>query len=372
MIKKRVVSIVMVIAILLTLAVIPTSFSAQNADVADSGATAADYNLTGNIKTGNILHAFNWTMKDLVKYAPEIAAAGYSAVQISPIQKTKVTANDGSYATDWWSFYQPIDMTIGNALGTASDLKAATTELHKYGIKVIADVVTNHVQNCEKKADINNINATLKSFTRNPNNLLQLNPTSDSSRENMTHKDMGGTLPDLNTGNKSYQNYVINNLLNPLADNGVDGFRFDAAKHIETPDDAQGSDYWPTVVNAIKSKNSNAFIYGEVLANAGKFNISSYTKYMSVTDYAYGETVRGALSSKNASSLVNYGYTGSSKNQNVLWVESHDTFCDQKSTSLTKKQQILGWAAIGARADAPALYLVRLCAFCANWRCFPY
>ncbi len=357
---KKVVSLLMVVAVLLTLTVIPATFSAKTADeVAPTSASATnDYNLTNTVQQGNILHAFNWRMRDLVKYADEIAAAGYSTVQISPIQATKATVNDGSYATDWWSFYQPTDMKVGNALGTAAELKTATTELHKRGIKVIADVVTNHVMNCESKADVNRIAASVKQYVRR-GPLSGLQPTSDSSRDAMTKNDMGGQLPDLKTENKDYQNYVINNLLNPLCDNGVDGFRFDAAKHIETPDDSNGSDYWPTITNAIKNKNSNAFIYGEVLANAGKFNITSYTKYMSVTDYAYGDTVRGALSSKNASGLVNYGYSGSQKKDNVLWVESHDTFCDQKSTSLSKKQQIVGWAAIGARADAPALFFVR-------------
>ena len=355
--KKKVVSLLMVIAMLLTMVIVPASYSAATADVAETSATN-DYNLAANVQSGNILHAFNWRMRDLVKYAPEIAAAGYTSVQISPIQKTKATANDGSYATDWWAFYQPTDMTVGNALGTAAELKAATTELHKYGIKVIADVVTNHVQNCENKADANNINSTLKSYCRHvPTGKMP--PTADSDRNAMTQNDLGGTLTDLNTEDTNYQNYVINNLINPLSDNGVDGFRFDAAKHIATPDDPVHSTYWTNITNAIKNKNSNAFIYGEVLDNAGKFNISSYTRFMSVTDFRYGNTVRGALGSKNASALVDYGYSGSSKGQNVLWVESHDTFCDQVSTSLSKKQQIVGWAAIGARKDAPALFFVR-------------
>lgn len=362
MFSKKNVSILLVIAMLVAMLVIPGSFAAKNVEITDvSVNTASDYNLSQNVQGGNILHAFNWSMTDLVKYAPEIAAAGYSSVQISPIQKTKATANDGSYATDWWSFYQPTDMKIGNALGTEAELKAACAELHKYGIKVVADVVTNHVQNCESKTDANNIAETIRNsgWIRRGTTATNLVATSDNSREAMTQNDMGKQLPDLNTGNKAYQNYVINNLLIPLLNAGVDGFRFDAAKHIETPDDSTGSDYWPTVTSAIKNKKSDAYIYGEVLANAGKFNISSYTKYINVTDYAYGNTVRAALNSKNASNLVNYGYTGSQKSQNVIWIESHDTFCDKTSTSLTKKQQILGWAAIGARADAPALFFVR-------------
>lgn len=353
---KKVVSMILVVIIMLTVAVVPATFSAADTDIAD---TSIDYNLAPNIQSGNILHAFNWRMRDLVKYAPEIAQAGYTSVQISPIQASKAAGNAGSYATDWWSFYQPTDMTIGNALGTATELKAATTELHKYGVKVIADVVTNHVQNCVSRKDTANVAQTLKDNARR--DLLNHNySTSDNNRAAQVTYDLGGELPDMNTGSKTYQNYVINNLLNPLADNGVDGFRFDAAKHIETPDDGSlASDYWPTITSAIKSKNSNAYIYGEVLATGGQFQIGSYTKYINVTDYAYGNTVRGALNSKNASSLANYGYSGSSKNQNVLWVESHDTFCDNTSTGLTKTQQILGWAIVGSRAEAPGLFLVR-------------
>ena len=135
---KKVVSLIMVVIMMLTVAIVPATFSAADTDTAAT--SAIDYNLASNIQSGNILHAFNWRMRDLVKYAPEIAQAGYTSVQISPIQATKAAANAGSYATDWWSFYQPTDMTIGNALGTAAELKAATTELHKYGIKVVAEI----------------------------------------------------------------------------------------------------------------------------------------------------------------------------------------------------------------------------------------
>ena len=357
---KKVVSLIMVLAMMLTIAIIPGAFTAADVDSASVGTD--DYALAPNIQSGNILHAFNWRMRDLVKYADEIAAAGYTTVQISPIQKTKATSNDGAYATDWWSFYQPTDMTVGNALGTEEELQTAVAALHDVGVKVIADVVTNHAANCQDKDEVNEVVSIMRSTSKGARHNLLNHPmvTSDSSRQNQVQGDLGGQLPDMNTGNKEYQNYIINNLLNPLCNAGVDGFRFDAAKHIETPDDGSyASDYWPTVTSAIKAKNSGAYIYGEVLASGGKFNISSYTKYMNVTDYAYGNVVRAALSSKNTSALSNYGYTGSSKSQNVLWLESHDNFCDYTSTALTQKQQILGWAIVGSRAEAPALFYIR-------------
>ena len=358
---KKVVSLIMVLAMLLTVCVIP-GFSAAPADTAATAAAAQDYALAPDVQSGNILHAFNWRMSDIVKYADEIAAAGYTTVQISPIQATKATKNDGAYATDWWCFYQPTGMEIGNALGTEAELQAATAALHDRGIKVIADVVTNHAQNCKSRDDTRLVNSIMSSTSKGARHSLLTHPivASDNSRQNQVQGDLDGELPDMNTANKDYQNYIINTLLNPLADDGVDGYRFDAAKHIETPSDGSyASDYWPTITSAIRTKNSNAYIYGEILDSAGKFNITDYTQYINVTDWSYGNTVRNALSSKNASSLVNYGYSGSSKGQNVLWVESHDNFCSGASTALTQKEQILGWAIVGSRKDAPALFYVR-------------
>lgn len=40
--------------------------------------------------------------------------------------------------------YQPNDFIIGNGLGDAEALKSLCAEAHKYGVKVIVDVVANH------------------------------------------------------------------------------------------------------------------------------------------------------------------------------------------------------------------------------------
>ncbi|MBQ7133764.1 MAG: starch-binding protein [Ruminococcus sp.] len=359
MFTRRILSMVLCILMLVSLVVVPaTVVSAAEAD------NVKGYNLPADVHDGNILHAFNWKLKEVTQYAEEIAAAGYTAVQISPIQLTKDTTNDGAYANDWWCFYQPRDLAIGNELGDEEDLKEMCDTLDDYGIKVVCDVVANHVQNCTNKAEAALINPTLKSYLRNTSGTV-LKPYVDTTRAGHTTTDLNSQLPDLDTSNKDYQNYLIN-YLNTLADCGVDGFRFDAAKHIETPDDgAVASDFWPTITGAILKKNPDAFIYGEVLGLNGLLPITAYTKYIDVTDFAYGTVVRNALKSKKASnSLANYGYTGSQKADNVLWLESHDTFTTNpanadSSNFLSIDQQIVGWAVVGARKDAPALYLVR-------------
>ncbi len=359
MFTKRILSLIICVLMMASLVVVPaTTVSAQTTD------NVVGYNLPADVHDGNILHAFNWKLKEVTQYAQEIAEAGYTAVQVSPIQCTKDTTNDGAFANDWWCFYQPTDLAIGNELGNEADLIEMCSTLETYGIKVIVDVVANHVQNSTNKTEANKVNATLKSYLRNPSG-TKLIPYNDSTRKGHTTTDLNSQLPDLDTSNKDYQNYLIG-YLNTLADCGVDGFRFDAAKHIETPEDGEvASDFWPTVTSAIFEKNPDAFVYGEVLGLNGLVPITAYTKYMEVTDFAYGGVVRSALKSQKASAtLGNYGYTGSAKEDNVLWLESHDTFTTNPSDSgssnkLTIAQQVVGWAVVGARKDAPALYLVR-------------
>ena len=78
-----------------------------------------------------------------------------------------------------------------------------------------------------------------------------------SDRYDMVMHD-NSNLPDLNTGNSKIQTMVYD-MLCEAVDCGVDGFRFDAAQNIEVPDEtdnvmgAFGSDFWPTVMNGVKS-----------------------------------------------------------------------------------------------------------------------
>ena len=69
-------------------------------------------------------------------------------------------------------------------------------------------------------------------------------------------------LWDLNTQNQYVADRMQDFLKTAVAD-GVDGFRFDAAKHVELPTevfDNKTSNYWNTILN-----NGSQFQYGEVL-----------------------------------------------------------------------------------------------------------
>ena len=104
-------------------------------------AWAADneYGLKDNIQDGVILHCFDWTYEQIKEELPNIAAAGFSAVQTSPAHPREPAG------AAWYMLYQPYDYKVGeNGLGTKEGLTALCSEAHQYGVKVIVDVVANH------------------------------------------------------------------------------------------------------------------------------------------------------------------------------------------------------------------------------------
>lgn len=329
-------------------------------------AKAAETTVT-DIQDGVTLHCWNWSFTEIEANMETIAALGYSAVQTSPIQVAKQATKEYP-CNDWWVFYQPADFAIDNsgnsALGTKAEFVKMCQTAHQYGIKVIVDVVANHMGNQTANDLAPTIIADLKNDTSCWHDIKK-NTTNYSDRFNVTQYCMAG-LPDLNTGNDKVQTYVLN-FLKECIDAGADGFRFDGAKHIETPDDSNcASDFWPTVVNgattyAKNSRGIELYCYGEILDNpGGSLSINAYTKYMSVTDNTWGNMVLSTVvGGKNATSYTSYYHKKTDANKLVLWAESHDTFADGTTDGATEESINMAWALVAARADAMGLYLAR-------------
>ncbi|WP_313094052.1 starch-binding protein, partial [Streptococcus parasuis] len=158
------------------------------------------------------------------------------------------------------------------------------------------------------------------------------------------------------------QQYLLKFLKNAVSD-GADGFRYDAAKHIELPGEypnQYGSNFWNVILN-----NGSEFQYGEVLQD----NISrdaDYANLMSITASQYGHSIRDMLRNRNvnAGNLGNY-QAGVDPSKLVLWVESHDTYANGKTDSesesawMSDEDLKLGWAMITARAKGTPLFFSR-------------
>ena len=190
------------------------------------------YGLAKHMKNGAILHAWMWSFKTITQHMPEIAAAGYTSVQTEPMSKIKeVAANGKKFTENWYYVYQPTDTTIGNwVMGTEDDLKSLCNTAHKYGVRIIVDVVANHMT-----ATWGAIADRWKKSEYYHHDCNDGDVQDWNNRYQVTHCKLLG-LYDINTENTETANMMHDFLVQAVND-GVDGFRFDAAKHIELPDE---------------------------------------------------------------------------------------------------------------------------------------
>ncbi|GGI14461.1 hypothetical protein GCM10007377_11050 [Galliscardovia ingluviei] len=324
------------------------------------------YGLTQSMKNGAILHAWMWSFKTITNHMEEIAKAGYTSIQTEPMSHIKTNpANGKKFAENWYYVYQPASSSIGNfVVGTEDDLKEMTATAHKYGIRIIVDVVANHFTSDWNAIDPSWQDKNLFHARTNcpgPNG-EQINY---GNRWQVTQCHLLG-LWDINTQNQDAANRMQDFLVRAVND-GVDGFRFDAAKHVELPDElGSHSVYWDTIL-----QNGAQYQYGEVLQGDGGLNYKGYadifTKYShdggGNTASDYGKTVRAAIRSSNLSAgqISNISNGGAKDDQLVTWVESHDNYAnsDKESTYLNDYQLKMGWALVGSRKAGAPLYFNR-------------
>jgi len=338
----------LILIILLIMLTLVAACSPSEPDAIDEAAQEQ------SIQGGVILHAFCWSFNIIAENMADIAAAGYTAVQTSPITECIITHPQGGEGMNiggpngfWWYHYQPVSFNIGNfQLGTEEEFENMCRIADEYNVKIIVDAVVNH---CAASYDC--ISDEIKNI---PGGAFHAPARiTGSGRYQATQRQLLG-LWDLNTQNPYVQQEVLN-LLKRCIELGASGFRYDAAYHIELPEDnpAFASDFWPVVLD-----NGAEFQYGEVLGSA---EAEVYAKYMNVTDAGYGHTIVSAVRSGlfNASAMQRYSVNAPAS-QLVTWVESHDTFCNAGETSdLTEKQILYGWAVLCARNDSTPLYLSR-------------
>lgn len=306
--------------------------------------SANKYRLKDNIQDGVILHCFDWTYNDIKAELPKIAKAGFTSIQTSPAQPNGTGT--------WYWLYQPISFSIGtNGVGTKAELQSLCDEAEKYGIKIIVDVVANHL-----RGDHNNIDNDLK-----PSEYWHTfgGGIDWKNRWQVTHGSIG--MPDIATENPYVQQKVCN-YVQELKSVGVDGLRWDAAKHIGVP--SEGDDFWKSVTQY------GLYNYGEILGgpddrSTGNEDImKEYTDYISVTDSNYGKELRDSFNSGKApTSSGNWSEKGISNDKLLYWGESHDTWSNNKDWGFSNEmsQNVIdrAYAVAASRNKVTALYFSR-------------
>ena len=374
---KKIASLVVASALLTSSFAAITSVNAAEVDSAQTA--SADSTLRDKVGDGVMLHAFNWSYNTIKENLPAIAAAGYTTVQTSPVQQPKDYSTSGDVTGQWWKLYQPISFHIAEQswLGTKDDLKSLCDEADKYGIKIICDIVSNHIANADETRP-DSVSNQVKKYEpefykkRRTYTRTYKGDANDSSVQAVVQGHVS-KCPDLVTNDTAVQGYIIN-LLKECIDCGVDGFRFDAAKHIETEDDGEyASDYWKNITTSASSyytqkTGDDLYIYGEILNNCGADrSYSSYTKYINVTDNRTGDAVLYNVSKGKASTATNATYkSGVAASNAVLWAESHDTYEGNSgssgysnTSSVSDEDVVKAWAIVASRKDSTALFFAR-------------
>ena len=327
--------------------------------------------LAKEMNYGAILHAWMWSANTIKAHMDEIADAGYTSIQTVPMSTIKGPEHGMEFTENWYYVYQPSGTGIGNkVIGTEAEIKAMTEEAHKHGIRVIADAVINHftsdwnaVESSWKNS--NNFHSDWGNCGASGPGSIRGDAINYSNRWQVTQCHLLGLL-DLNTQSQSVANGMKDYLVRAVAA-GIDGFRYDAAKHIELPNEFdQYSPYYDTIL-----PNGAQYQYGEVLQGDSGLNAPAYPalfdKYSTNgggnTGSKYGGLMRAVVQDKNldAGRVGSLQGDGVRNNQLVTWVESHDTYANtnEYSSQLSAWQIRMGWGIVGSRAGGAPLFFNR-------------
>ena len=201
-----------------------------------------------------IVQLFNWPFKEITKVLPDLKELGYSHVHVSPAQASN------EHVWQWWGRYQPIDFSsIRGPLGNEDEFRKMNIEADKQGIKIIADVVLNHM------IDVRDMKGEYRDFVTFDGNKVvsekfpQFGPNDFHRRCHLNDNEITCWLDNSNADLKTESPHVrevAKNYLKELVALGVDGFRFDAAKHIE-----------PSFFGAVLAAVPGTYAFGEVITS---------------------------------------------------------------------------------------------------------
>ncbi len=363
-----------------------------------------DYNLGYTANDGLVLQAWNWSYAEIQKNLEVIAQAGFTTIQISPPTELKEAtvgvkilqkANDNG----WWMMYQPaayeLNQSEDNVLGTKDELVAMIDAAHELGLYVIADAVINHLGNSES-GDYKITPASVPQDANAIDYLCKRAWDFDSSKAiidagafhypyaNCKYNDTGAfdctqnavsLLPDLDTSHPVVQETILD-YWHECIDAGIDGFRIDAAKHIETKYDGEyASDFWDVLMyDGINGKQGiypyakdkygkDLYMYGEILNTVStERSFSWYLEYMNITNSTAFNDICGAVNNGDAKNAVPASFNNGMTNKTaVLWDESHDTYMDGCKSKNIPNVNLLTkrWACMASRADVVSMYLAR-------------
>ncbi|MEZ0067993.1 alpha-amylase [Streptacidiphilus sp. MAP12-20] len=274
--------------------------------------------------TGNdvIANLFQWNWNSVASECTNVLGPdGYGAVQVAPPEDSISIAGH-----PWWEVYQPVDYSLNSRMGNETQFTAMVNACHAAGVKVYADAVLNHMTG-QGSVSYGGVTGFSKfnypglyssaDFHNYPSDC----PESDDQIHNWNDytevtKCELSNLSDLRT-ESDYVRTQLAGYLNHLLNDGVDGFRLDAAKHIGETDLA-----------AIEAKLTKpAYVYQEVMpGSSGSLAPSAFEPTGDLLEFTYGTSIKSQFTGSIAN-LKTFGQSWGMEpsNKAVVFVANHDT-----------------------------------------------
>lgn len=256
-----------------------------------------------------ILHMFNWNLKDIYNEVENVREQGFTTILVSPLQPLK------QELTDWWLLYQPTRFEVGNVLGDAGDLERLCRKAHECRVKVVVDVVLHHVANLRGNDVHPLVDDRLCKFYNT--SFIAIENYNDP--EQCERYSLAG-LPAINLED-FYIREQIFKMLDYYKWLGVDGFRYDAFKHLNK-----------SFREELKKYSINSF--GEVI-NVSKEQLEQY---------------------KGACKLATNSQINREDKNCVIWVQSHDDILNGWVKSLPDDLFIKEYRFLAKNYKADLLY----------------
>ncbi|MEV4641163.1 alpha-amylase family protein [Actinoplanes sp. NPDC049548] len=277
-----------------------------------------------------IVTLFEWNWVSVERECRDyLGPKGYGYVQVSPPQ-------EHIKGGPWWASYQPVSYKVDSNKGDRGAFERMVDACHDAGVKVIADVVINHMAEGSGNGWAGShfgdreYDGIYKSWDFHDGCVVQ-----DSDYRNDAWRVRNCDLlrlPDLKT-ETDYVRTKLAAYMNDLLSLDVDGFRVDAAKHM-TPDD----------INAIKGKlgrttaGTQPYLVQEVIWGQGEpITPEQYTGVGEVHEFRYGRDLKRVFQNEKLAYLQNFGEAWGFVNGTVgvPFVDNHDT--QRNGTTLSYK-----------------------------------
>ena len=247
----------------------------------DEAPSGKEPEVTPNV--GIQLFQYNWN--SVAKQCTDVLGPNhFEFVLLSPAQ-------EHIEGEQWWTSYQPVSYQLESKLGTRDEFKRMVDTCHEHGVKVIADAVINHMAGIDGGTGVAGTKFQHYSYPglyeESDFHHCGLTPNDDienySDQQELQECELSN-LADLRTDQPNVQD-TIAGYLNDLLSLGVDGFRIDAAKHMNARD----------VEQILGKVDGDPIIISEVIRGNEPVQPEDYTSLGGVFAFQWARDIAGVV-----------------------------------------------------------------------------